>query len=88
MFVTISLYDDVKYGTLECGHMDSWNKYDDECDLRMQIYWFGIHVLGGAARIGPSLGQGQTASGIGRCFPPFSYMMFMFWNNLLMMIFY
>jgi hypothetical protein len=20
--------------------MDSWNKYSDECDLRMQIYWF------------------------------------------------
>jgi hypothetical protein len=37
MFVTISLYDGVKCGTLECGHMDFWNKYDDECDLRMQI---------------------------------------------------
>ena len=64
--------------------------YDsDECDLRMQMYWFvAIDVLGGVAGIGPSLGQGQPASGAGRWFPPFSRMMFMFWNNLLMMIFY
>jgi hypothetical protein len=40
MLGTISLYDGVKCGTLECEHMDSWNKYGDECDLRMQIYWF------------------------------------------------
>jgi hypothetical protein len=40
MLATISLYDGVKCGTLECEHMDSWNKYGDECDLRMQIYWF------------------------------------------------
>jgi hypothetical protein len=88
MFVTISLYDGVKCGTLEWGHMDSWNKYDDECDLRMQIYWFGIDVLGSVAGIGPSSGQEQTASWTGRWFPPFSLMMFMFWNDLLMMIFY
>jgi hypothetical protein len=88
MLVTISLYDGVKCGTLECGHMDSWNKYDDECDLRMQIYWFGIDVLGGAAGIRPSSGQGQTAGGTGRWFPHFSHMMFMFRNDLLMMIFY
>jgi hypothetical protein len=50
MFVTISLYDGVKWGTLEHEHehMDSWNKHGDDCDLRMQIYWFVvINVLGG-----------------------------------------
>jgi hypothetical protein len=88
MVVTISLYDGVKCGTLEYGQMGSWNKYDDECDLRMQIYWFGIDVLGGAAGIGPSSRQGQTASGTSRWFLPFSRMMFMFQNYLLMMIFY
>jgi hypothetical protein len=37
--------------------MNSWNKYGDERDLRMQIYWFvAIDVLGGVAGIGPSLG--------------------------------
>jgi hypothetical protein len=77
MLVTISLYDGVKCGTLECGHMDSWNKYDDECNLRMQKYWFDIDVLGGAAGIGPSSGQGKTTGGIGRWFPPFSRMMLM-----------
>jgi hypothetical protein len=69
--------------------MDSWNKYGDECDLKMQMHWFVvIDVLGGVVGIEPSPGQGQPASGAGRCFPPFSHMMFMFWNDLLMMIFY
>jgi hypothetical protein len=89
MLVTISLYDGVKYGTLECEHMDSWNKYGDEYDLKMQMYWFvAIDVLGGVVGIGPSPGQGQPTSGAGRWFPPFSRMMFMFWNDLLIMIFY
>jgi hypothetical protein len=39
MLATISLYDGFIHGTLKCEHMDSWNKYGDECDLRMQIYW-------------------------------------------------
>jgi hypothetical protein len=39
--------------------MDSWNKYGDECDLKMQMYLFVvIDVLGGVTRIGPSSGQG------------------------------
>ena len=64
--------------------MDSWNKYGDECDLRMQMYWFvAIDVLGGVAGIGPSSGQGQSTGGAGRWFPLFSCMMFMFWNDLL-----
>ena len=89
MLVTISLYNGVKYGTLECKRMDSWNKYGDECYLWMQMYLFVVtDVLGGAARIGQSLGQGQPAGGSGRWFPRFSCIMFMFWNNLLMMIFY
>ena len=89
MLVTISLYDGVKCGTLKGEHMNSWNKYGDRCDLRMQMYWFvAIDVLGGVGGIGPSLRQGQPASGAGRWFLPFSRMMFMFWNNLLMMIFY
>jgi hypothetical protein len=59
MFVTILLYDVVKCGTLECEHMDSWNKYGDEYDLRMQMYWFVVvDVLDGAAGVGPSSGQG------------------------------
>jgi hypothetical protein len=40
MLVIISLYDGVKRGTLECEHMDSWNKYGDECYLKMQMFWF------------------------------------------------
>jgi len=47
-----------------------------------------IDVLGGVVGIGPSSRQGQPVSGVGRWFPPFSRMMFMFWNDLLMMIFY
>ena len=88
MLVIISLYDDVKFETLECEHMDSWNKYGDECDLKMQMYWFvAIDVLGGVAGIKPSLRQGQLVSGVGRWFPSFSHMMFIFWNVLLMMNF-
>jgi hypothetical protein len=43
-----------------------------------------IDILGGATRIEPLLGQGQPASGTGRWFPPFSRMMFMFWNDILL----
>jgi hypothetical protein len=68
MLVTISLYDGVKCGTLECEHMNSWNKYGDECDSKIQMYWFvTIDVLGGGAvLIESSSGQGQLASGAGR----------------------
>ena len=77
MLVTISFYDGVKCGTLECEHMDSWNKCGDECDLRMQMYWFvAIDVLDGVTRIGPSSRQGQSTGGACRWFPPFSRMMF------------
>jgi len=48
----------------------------------------GIDVIGGAAWIDPSLGQGQTAGGTCRWFPSFSHMMFMFCNDLCMMIYY
>jgi hypothetical protein len=48
----------------------------------------GIDVLGDATRIGPSPRQGQTVGATGRCFPPSSRMMFMFWNDLFMMIYY
>jgi hypothetical protein len=48
----------------------------------------GIDVLGDAAGIGPSSGQGQTAGGTSSYFPPSSHMMFVFWNDLLMMIYY
>jgi hypothetical protein len=48
----------------------------------------GIDVLGGVAGIGPLSGQRKIAGGIGRWFLPFSCMMFMFWNDLLMMIYY
>jgi len=52
-------------------------------------YWFvAIYVLGGVAGIGPLSGQGQSTGGVGRWFPPFSRMMFMFWNDLLIVIFY
>jgi len=89
MLVTISLYDGVKCGTLECEHMNSWIKYGDECDLKIQMYCFvTIDILSGTVEIGPSSGQGQPAGGAGRWFPPFFRMMFMFSNDLLMMIFY
>jgi hypothetical protein len=79
MLVKISLYDGVKYGTLEREHMNSWKKYGDDCDSKIQMYWFvTIDVLGGAVGIGPSSGQGQPASGAGRWFPSFSHLMFMF----------
>jgi hypothetical protein len=68
MLVTISLYDGVKYGTLECEHMKSWNKYGDECDSKIQIYWFvTIDVLGGAVGIGQMTGTNDwlaSANGI------------------------
>ena len=68
MLVTISLYDGVKCGTLECEHMNSWNKYGDECDSKIQMYWFvTIDVLGGGAvLIESSSGQGQLAGRAGR----------------------
>jgi len=57
----------------------SWNKYGDECYLKMQMYWFVvIDVLGGVVRIRPSPGQGQPTSGAGRWFPPFSRMILCF----------
>jgi hypothetical protein len=81
--------DCVKYGTFACEHMDSWNRYGDECDFRMRMCWFvTIDMLGGATMIGPSIEQGHPIGGTGRWCPPFSRMIFMFWNNLLMMIFY
>jgi hypothetical protein len=55
-------------------------------DANILIY--GIDVLGGTVGIGPSSGQGQTTGGTGRWFLPFSHMMFMIWNDLLMMIYY
>jgi hypothetical protein len=83
------MYDCVKYGTFACEHMDYWNSYGDECDFRMRMCWFvTIDMLGGATMIGPSIEQGHLIGGISRWFPSFSRMMFMFWNNLLMMIFY
>jgi hypothetical protein len=43
------------------------------------MYLFVVtDVLGGGARIGQSLGQGQPAGGSGRWFPRFSCIMFMF----------
>jgi len=48
----------------------------------------GIDVLSGVAGIEPSSRQGQTAGGTARWFPPFSRMMFMILNDLLMMIYY
>jgi len=79
------LYDGVKCGTLECEHMDSWNKYGDECDLRMQMYLcVVVDVSGVIIGIGPSSRQGQPAGGTGKWFPPFSCMMLLLWNDLLM----
>jgi len=54
ILVTISLYDVIKCGTLEHEHVNSWNKNGDECDSKIQMYWFvTIDVLGGAVGIGP-----------------------------------
>jgi len=89
MLVTISLYDCVKYGAFECEHMDSWNRYGDECDFRMQMCWFvTIDVLSGATVIGPLTGQVHPTGGMGKWFLHFSRMMFTFSNDLLMMIYY
>ena len=71
MLVTISLNDGVKCGTLECEHMNSWNKYGDECDSKIQMYWFvTIDVLSDVVGIGPSSGQGQLVGGAGRWLSP------------------
>jgi hypothetical protein len=60
MLVIISWYDGVKYGTLECEHMNSWDNYGDECDSKIQMYLFvTIDVLGGVVEIGPSSRQKQ-----------------------------
>jgi hypothetical protein len=56
--------------------------------LNTNVLILAIDVLGGAAKIGSSSGQGQPTGGTGRWFPPFSHMMFMFWNDLHMMIYY
>jgi len=83
------MYDCVKCGTFAYEHMDSWNRYGDECEFKMQMCWFvTIDVLSGATMIEPSIEQGHPTGGTGKWFPSFSHMMFMFWNNLLMMIFY
>ena len=71
MLVTISWYDGVKCGTLECEHMNSWNKYGDKCDSKIQMYWFvTIDVLGGVIGIGPSSRQEQPTGGAGRWLSP------------------
>ena len=52
------MYDCVKCGTFSCEHMDSWNRYDDECDFIIQMGLFvTIDVLGGETMIGPSIEQ-------------------------------
>ena len=52
---------------------DFWNAYGDECDSKIQMYWFvTIDDLGGAVGIGPSLGQGQPAGGVRRWLSPSS----------------
>jgi hypothetical protein len=68
----------------------AWDMYSDElCDYWIQTYWFiAIDVLGGVSGIRPSSRQGHPAGGTGRWFPPFSRIMCMFWNDLLMMIYY
>jgi len=74
MLVTISWYNGVKYGILECDHMNSWNKCGDECDSKIQMYWFmTIDVLGGAVGIGPSSRQEQPTGGAGRWLAPSFY---------------
>jgi hypothetical protein len=51
--------------------MNPWNKYGDECDSKIQMYWFvTIDVLGGEVGIEPSSGQGQPAGGACRWLPP------------------
>jgi hypothetical protein len=71
MLVIISWYDGVKCGTLECEHMNSWDNYGNECDLKIQMYWFvTIDVLGGAVGIGPSPRQKQPTGGAGRWLSP------------------
>jgi hypothetical protein len=72
--------------TLEYKFMYAWDMSSDGlCDYWIWMYWFvAIDVWGGASGIE----QGHPTGGIGRWFPPFSRMMFMFWNDLLMMIYY
>ena len=86
----ISLYDCVKYGTLECEHMDSWNRCSDEsCDFRIQMCWLvTIDVLGGATGIGPSTKQGYPTGGIGRWLPPPFNITWVSKVNLLWRIYY
>jgi len=49
MLITISLYDCVIYGTLECKHVYFWKMYGDEL--------YDYQMYGGATRIGPSTGK-------------------------------
>jgi hypothetical protein len=71
MLVIISWYDSVKCETLECEHMNSWNKYGDECDSKIQMYWFvTIYILGGAIGIGPLSRQEQPTGGASRWLSP------------------
>jgi len=71
MLVTISWYDDVKCGTLECEHMNSLNMCGDEYDSKIFMYWFmTIDVLGGVVGIGPSSRPEQPADGAGRWVAP------------------
>jgi hypothetical protein len=68
--------------------MKSWNKYGDECDSKVQMYWFvTIDVLGGAVGIGPSSRQGQPAGGASRWLPPSFFITLiyeMFYHELLL----
>jgi hypothetical protein len=53
----------------------------------IQIYWFVTNdVLGGAAGIGPSSGQGQPANRAGRWLSPSFYHNFDLWNTLSWML--
>jgi len=73
-------------GTLENELVYALDMHGEElCSYWIQMYWFmAINVLGGATGIGPSSGQGHPTGGTGRWFPPFSCMVLMFWNDLLM----
>jgi hypothetical protein len=52
---------------------------DELGDYWIRIYWFvAIDVLGGAAGIRPSSGQGQPVGGTGRWFPSPSLIMLIY----------
>jgi hypothetical protein len=73
-------------GTLEYELVYAWDMHGEElCNYWIWMYCFvAIYVLGGTTRTRPSSGQGHPTSGTSRWFPPFSCMMLMFWNELLM----